>query len=146
MCWPFSLEPHGPQYLQYKHFVRPHRGSACLARPGATLSAVGCRQAGPRGAFRSKEKAALLAAFSVSTPLLSEYQVQLDLLPDFERNFGVEVVLYQRLLLSSGREGVDRISTEGGRSASYGLRVRGYGLRIKSKESLGQGEFQIRAL
>jgi hypothetical protein len=45
-------------------------------------------------------------------PLFSEYQSERGLLPNSGRYFGLEVVLYQQLLLSSGPEGLDTISTE----------------------------------
>ena len=43
--------------------------------------------------------------FSFFTLLSSEYEVWADLLPDFRGNIGVEVVLYQRSLLSPGVDG-----------------------------------------
>jgi hypothetical protein len=46
------------------------------------------------------EKARARRAFFFFYPISSEYQVQLDFLPGFGGNFGVEVVLYQALLLS----------------------------------------------
>jgi hypothetical protein len=39
------------------------------------------------------------------SPLLLEYQVQMDLVPDLGGYFGVEVFMYQQLLLSLGGEG-----------------------------------------
>jgi hypothetical protein len=69
----------------------------------------------------SKQKRPHAAAFrggkDFSFPLFSEYQTQRGLLPGLGRYFGVEVVLYQRLLLSSGGEGLDTISTGARRSA-----------------------------
>ena len=47
-----------------------------------------------------KEKARARRAFFFFHSISSEYQVQTDLLPDFGWYFGVEVVLYQALLLS----------------------------------------------
>jgi hypothetical protein len=46
----------------------------------------------------------------------SVWQFWADLLPGFGGYFGVEVVMYQRLLLSFSLEGVDKISTSGGKT------------------------------
>ena len=67
--------------------------------------------------LRSIEKPPLRRLFSFFYSISSEYQVQTDLLPNFGRDFGVEVFMYQRSLLSFGRGGLDRISTGAGKSA-----------------------------
>jgi hypothetical protein len=63
------------------------------------------------------EKARARRAFFFFYSIGSEYQVRTGLLPGFGGYFGMEVVLYQRLLLWSGARGLDRISTNGGKSA-----------------------------
>jgi hypothetical protein len=50
-------------------------------------------------------KAAFGAAFFFFYSLFLEYQVRVDLLPDWGGYFGGEVLLYQGLLLWSGGEG-----------------------------------------
>jgi hypothetical protein len=57
-------------------------------------------------------KARVGRAFFFFYSISSEYQVWMDLLPDFGGYFGVEVFMYQRVLLSSERQGLDKISTE----------------------------------
>jgi hypothetical protein len=64
-----------------------------------------------------REKARARRAFFFFYSISSEYQVRTDFLPDFGGNFGVEVLLYHGLLLSSGAAGLDTISTERGISA-----------------------------
>jgi hypothetical protein len=51
-----------------------------------------------------KEKPPGEGGFLLFYSLFSEYQVQTDFVPDFHRNFGVEMLLYQGLLLLSGGE------------------------------------------
>jgi hypothetical protein len=92
-----------------------------LARDEAVPNNVRKRAAAKPSAFPQKEEPAQGGLFFYS--ISSEYQVWTDLLPDFGRNFGVEVFLYQRLLLSSVGEGLDKISTE-----EQGLRDTGYGI------------------
>ena len=76
------------------------------------------------------EKARAKAGFFFFYSISSEYQVRTDLLPDFHRNFGVEVLLYQRLLLSSGREGLDRPG------AGFRLQVAGCRLQVAGCQRL----------
>ena len=63
--------------------------------------------------FEFKSKSPRAAGFFSFSILSSEYQVQRDLLPVFGGNFGGEVLMYQGLLLSSGRPGLDTFSTKG---------------------------------
>jgi len=91
-AWLFAGEPFG----------------SCAVKQPTGKSRSGGAQPGPG----TKKKAALGAAFFFFYPISSEYQIRADLLPDLGRYFGVEVLLYHSLLLSFGREGLDRISTE----------------------------------
>ena len=78
----------------------------------------------------SIKRAALEGGFFLFHSISSEYQIQPDLLPGFRGNFGVEVFVYQSLLLSFGARGLDKISTEAGKVAKgggAGLRDRAYG-------------------
>jgi hypothetical protein len=80
-----------------------------MGHPGIlrmTTSRRNARSFAPlRMTTRCNNKSRLIGGFFFFHSISSEYQVQTDLLPGFRRYFGVEVVLYQTLLLSSEGEG-----------------------------------------
>jgi hypothetical protein len=79
-------------------------GNIVEGQPGAGSSELGAGGRWPvaRGSFLlwlPTGKPALGGLLFLFHSISSEYQVRAGLLPDFRRYFGVEVLVYQRLLL-----------------------------------------------